>query len=494
MSLSQRLEEYVRAAFSGIWIASHEHVDAIQEIGSLCQQQGWRLATWNIAAGLKCSGQSVEQDVSDPLAAVRIAGALSGEDQTTVLILENFHRFVQSAEIVQAMAQQIVAGKQARAILIVLAPVVQLPIELEKLFVVMNHDLPTREQLRAIAAGIATEPGELPEADMMERVLDAATGLTRYEAENSFALSLVRDSRLTAETLWQQKSQMLTKAGTLQLYRGDADFSSLGGLASLKAFTRRALLQPRRGTRLARPRGVMLLSPPGCGKSEFCKALGKEVGRPVLMLDVGSLMGSLVGQSEERTRQALAIVDAMAPAILMIDEVEKAFAGIGGHGDSGVSARMFGTFLSWLNDHESDVFVVVTANDASKLPPEFSRSERFDGVFFVDTPSREQKDAIWSLYLDRFGLDAEQKRPKDDEWTGAEIKACCRLAALLDVPIVQAAQNVVPVAKTSAENIEGLRKWASGRCLDADASGVYIFGTKGGTNRRRVARTDPSTN
>ncbi len=301
MSLSQRLEEYVRAAFSGIWITSHEHVDAIQEIGSLCQQQGWQFATWNIATGLKCPSQSVEHDVSDPLAAIRVASVLSSENQTTVLILENFHRFVQSAEIVQAVAQQITTGKQTRTIIVVLAPVVQLPIELEKLFVVLNHDLPTREQLREIATGIATEPGELPEADTMQRVLDAATGLTRYEAENAFALSLVRDGCLTSETLWQQKSQMLTKAGTLQLYRGDADFSSLGGLTSLKAFTRRALLQPRRGNRLARPRGVMLLSPPGCGKSEFCKALGKEVGRPVVMLDVGSLMGSLVGQSEEPT-------------------------------------------------------------------------------------------------------------------------------------------------------------------------------------------------
>ncbi len=137
------------------------------------------------------------------------------------------------------------------------------------------------------------------------------------------------------------------------------------------------------------PRGVLLLSPPGCGKSQFCKALGREVNRPVLILDVGSLMGSLVGQSEERTRQALRIIDAMAPCVLMIDEVEKAFSGVNGSGDSGVSSRMFGTFLSWLNDHTSDVFVVCTSNDMSKLPPEFGRSERFDGIFFLDLPFPE---------------------------------------------------------------------------------------------------------
>src|SRR5205085_5518864 len=197
------------------------------------------------------------------------------------------------------------------------------------------------------------------------------------------------------------------KSGLLQLYRGGEDFGSLGGLTALKAFTKRALLQPSRGNPLKRPHGVLLLSPPGCGKSQFCKSLGREIDRPVLILDVGLLMGSLVGQSEERTRQALRIIDAMAPCVAMIDEVEKAFSGVNGNGDSGVSSRMFGTFLSWLNDHESDVFVVCTANDVSKLPPEFGRSERFDGIFFLDLPTRQEKDAIWNIYLNQFEIERD---------------------------------------------------------------------------------------
>lgn len=492
MSLSMRLEEYVRAAFSGIWITSHEHADAIREIGSLCQREGWRLARWNISAGLQSAGQGDQADMKDPLAAVRCASTLIGEGDTTIVVLENFHRFLQSAETIQAMAEQVIGGKQTRTILVVLAPVIQLPVELEKLFVVIDHALPSRDQLREIAEAVATEPGEIPADDQFERVLDAASGLTRYEAENSFALSLVREGHLKAETLWEAKSQMLTKAGMLRLYRGDADFASLGGLASLKAFTRRALLNPNRKNRLSRPRGVLLLSPPGCGKSEFCKALGREVGRPVLQLDVGALMGSLVGQSEERTRQALAIVDAMAPAILMIDEIEKAFAGVGGSGDSGVSSRMFGTFLSWLNDHESDVFVVATSNDVSRLPPEFSRSERFDGTFFVDLPDRSDKDSIWSLYVALFSLDENQKHPSDEHWTGAEIRSCCRLASLLDVPLAQAAQSVVPVAVTAAESIERLRTWADGRCLSANQPGIYLTAPKAKAGRR--VHREPSSN
>ena len=209
---------------------------------------------------------------------------------------------------------------------------------------------------------------------------------------------------------------------------------------------------------------------PAAEKVSLPRRLGRKSGRPTLILDIGALMGSLVGQTERNIRQALRIVDAMAPAVAFLDECEKAFAGTASQGDSGVSARLFGTFLSWLNDRESDTFVVATANDISRLPPEFSRAERFDGVFFLDLPGREQRQAIWRLYLAKYQLDAAQKLPPDDDWTGAEIKSCCRLAALLDVPLVAAAQNIVPVAKTSAEAVDKLRTWASGRCLSADAA------------------------
>lgn len=492
MSLTERLGEYVRACFSGIWIESHEHQDALVAIAQLCRQEDWRLATWDIEQGLKVSGAEIEGTGNDPLAAIQAVNSLVTPDGTAILVLQNFHRFLQSAEIVQAIAQQIIAGKQNRTILVVLAPVVQLPIELEKLFVVIEHELPDREQLGEIARGIATEESELPDGPELETVLDAAAGLTRMEAENAFSLSLVRHGRVTPDAVWELKTQTLKKSGSLELHRGQEDFSSLGGLSALKSFCKRALLQPSRGDELRRPRGVLLLSPPGCGKSQFCKALGKEVGRPVLILDVGSLMGSLVGQSEERTRQALHIVDAMAPCVLMIDEVEKAFAGVNGNGDSGVSSRMFGTFLGWLNDHSSDVFVVCTANDVSRLPPEFGRSERFDGIFFLDLPGREEKDAIWNIYLALFEIDHDQRMPNDTDWTGAEIKACCRLSALLDVPLIQAAQNVVPIAMTANESVDRLRKWASGRCLSANQPGIY---QSGGTSkqRRRVSR-DPSNN
>ncbi|WP_437191541.1 AAA family ATPase [Planctomicrobium sp. SH527] len=492
MSLTERLGEYIRACFTGLWIESHEHADALSEIAQLCQQEQWTLITWDLDQGLRGAGIDVGLAGTDPLSAIRSLNSRVAPDSTTLLILQNFHRFLNSAEIIQALAQQVLLGKHNRTILLILSPVVQLPVELEKLFVVLEHELPDRAQLEQIARGIATEEQELPSGAELDVILDAAAGLTRLEVENAFSLSLVRHGRITSAAIWELKSGMLKKSGLLELHQGTETFSSLGGLESLKTFCQQALRSNRRHP-LTRARGVLLLSPPGCGKSQFCKCLGNEVGRPVLTLDVGSLLGSLVGQSEERTRQALRIIDAMAPCVLMVDEVEKAFAGVSGSSDSGVTSRMFGRFLTWLNDHTSDVFVVCTANDISKLPPEFSRSGRFDALFFLDLPSRGEKDAIWNLYLQQFEIEQTQKKPVDDQWTGAEIKACCRLAALLEVPLLDASRYIVPVAVTNAESVDTLRTWASGRCLSANQPGLYQHAQKTAGSRRNVRR-DSSLN
>ncbi len=489
MTLSQRLAEYVRACFTGLWIESHEYEDALAEIAQLCRAENWRLATWDIDRGLSIGNNNSAETGQDPLAAVRALSALAEPDGTALLVLANFHRFLNSPEVVQALARQITAGKQIRTFVVILAPLVQIPVELEKLFVCLEHELPGREQLQEIAAGIADKPGELPEGADLSSLVDAAAGLTRFEAEGAFSLSIVRHGRLVPETIWELKSPMLKKSGLLQLHRGGERFNDLGGLEALKDFCRRALRHRTEANVVARPRGILLLSPPGCGKSAISKALGNELGRPTLVLDVGALLGSLVGQTEQNIRQALKIADAMAPCVLMADELDKALSGVASSGqtDSGVSARLFGTLLTWLNDHETDVFFVGTLNDVSKLPPEFSRAERFDGVFFVDLPGQREKQIIWQMYLHRFGLSTKQQRPVDTDWTGAEIRACCRLSALLDMPLLEAGKNIVPVAVTAAESVERLRNWASGRCLSADKPGIYRR-DQANESRRRVSR------
>jgi hypothetical protein len=497
MNFVERLREFIAAAFSGIWIESHEHDEAIRKIRALCRDQKWSMATWDIDKGLS-SGTVAVATASDPLAALRAVSAFPvSPDSSMLLILPNYHRFLGSPEIAQCLLNALQVGKSRRTFIVILSAVLQIPIELERQFVVLHHHFPDREQLREIAEGIkvagdGSETSILPSGDDLDRLLDASVGLTCAEAENAFSLSLVRHGRLLPETVWDLKTQGLKKSGLLTLHRGDESFDDLGGLAALKSFCIRAATSK---TTVARPRGILLLGVAGSGKSAFCKALGNQISRPTLILDIGALMGSLVGQTESNIRRALAIADAMAPCVLMIDEVEKGLSGVAASGqtDSGVSARLFGTFLTWLNDHTSDVFVVCTSNDISKLPPEFSRAERFDGVFFCDLPSTAEKAGIWELYLKTYKL-PQQELPRAENWTGAEIRSCCRLTALLGTTLIEAATQVVPVAATAAESVERLRNWASGRCLSASTPGLYqlVGATTNHTTGRRVAKS--STN
>ena len=239
MTLAERLSEYVRTAFSGIYIRSQEHDDAIAEIARLCRDQSWSLATWDVDRGLSIAGRSegtqVVPGAADPLAAIRSLAAMATPEGTALLVLRNFHRFLGSAEVVQALDSQVVAGKQARTFVVILAPVVQVPVELEKLFVVVKHDLPGHGSAR-LDRPIATEPGSWGTS-----LLDAAAGLTRMEAENAFSLSLVRHGRLAPEVLWEIKAGMLKKSGLLTLHRGGETFADLGGLDALKSFCSRAL-------------------------------------------------------------------------------------------------------------------------------------------------------------------------------------------------------------------------------------------------------------
>lgn len=374
MSLSEQLVDYIRAAFTGIWVQTHEPDEAERELVRLSKDEQWRLVAWDVASGLRIPSSEAQPESAcgDPLAALRTMMTAANPDETSLLVLHNFHRFLNQPEVIQTAFKLLVEGKQKRTFLVILAPVVQIPIELEKLFVVVEHALPNRDQLGEIARELVSErPEEMPKGDELNKILNAAAGLTRYEAEGAFALSIARHDSIQPATIWDLKTQALKKGGLLSLYRGSEGFNQLGGLESMKQFCMRALRHSN--SRIVKPKGVMLLGVPGVGKSYFARALGNQAGRPTLVLDMGALYGSLVGQTEANIRHALRIIDLMAPCICFIDEVEKALAGVGGNGDSGVSSRLFGTFLTWLSDHESDVFVVCTSNDISKLPPEFSR-------------------------------------------------------------------------------------------------------------------------
>ena len=498
MNLAQEIKELVCAGFSGIWVESSECDDAVKTIREMAAEKKWDCDVWDIDRQL----YSGRFQTRGPVEAIKLPLDAPKTADTQILILKNFHRFLPNPEVTQTLANRVLTGKGEGRHIIIVSPTLALQPEIEKLFTVVHHELPDSGQLRGICDGLFGEGSAFtkPADEEINAVIDASRGLTRLEAENAYALSLVRCHTLQPDTIWSIKAQTLEKSGTLSLYRGEADFNHLGGLENLKQFCLRAMRKQGDPQVECRPKGVLLLSPPGCGKSQFAKALGNEVGRPTVILDFGSLMGKFVGESEANMRRALQQVDAMAPCVLFVDEIEKALAGVqnSGQTDSGVSSRLFGTLLTWLNDHTSDVFFIGTCNDATSLPAPFTRAERFDGIFFVDLPGEEQRRQIWEIYLEQFKLDKGQERPDDTNWTGAEIKSCCRLAALLDVPLIEAAQNVVPVAVTSAEQIENLRNWAEGRCLSADNLGIYSrvgkrHAAPATSGRRRVSAA-PSEN
>lgn len=241
-----------------------------------------------------------------------------------------------------------------------------------------------------------------------------------------------------------------------------------------------------------RGKGVLLLGVPGAGKSHFAKTLGKETGRVTINMDFGNLMGGIVGETEQKTRDALAVIDAMEPCILFIDEIEKGLAGTSGHnGDSGTSKRQGGMFLKWLNDHDSDVYVVATSNSINDLPPEFLRAERWDAIFFVDLPHEEERVAILNIYRKFYSISDEDTQIPDIEgWTGAEIRSMCRLASSMEISLMEASQYICPIIKTMGEKIDALRNFATNRAIPASLKQNTSKLKKKTTARRTISTVE----
>ena len=284
MGLSEQLTEYVHAAFSGIWIQTAEPDEAeprADSTGPSAEVAPGHLGhrQWHAPPG-DPGRQRRMPAAGDPLAAIRTLPTLAeGDGHAPLLVLPHFHRFLNSPEIIQTVFNQLIAGKQQRTFLVVLAPVVQIPVELEKLFVVLTHDLPDRNQLATIGRELTTDdPHALPAGDGLRRVLDAAAGLTRYECEGAFALSIARHSVIRPDVVTELKAQALRKNNLLTLHRGRESFAELGGLGALKDFCRRALTP--KANPIVRPRGVLLLGVAGTGKSAFAKAWAPRPAGP----------------------------------------------------------------------------------------------------------------------------------------------------------------------------------------------------------------------
>ncbi len=512
MTLGEELIPHIRAGFSGIWIRSDEHDEAVLEILSEAQKRnGWSVHCFDFAQGLTLWNESAKSWTSvSPRAETETATLINAinkfkqasgrpeDNKFSLLMLRNIHLLFQNAmnraTLFAALLTALHSGKMSGNAYLCLSPMSQLPPELEKQFVILDHKLPDSKQIETIIRAVATNEGDIESPEMLAASVAAAAGCTRTTTENAAALSLIREKKISPTIIWDVKAQALRKSGALSIYNSTRGFADgVLGYDSLKDFTTR--IMGRADQTEHKARGIVLVGPPGVGKSEFAKALGYETKRKTVILDPGALRGKYLGESEERTRVALATVDAMGKIVLMIDEINLAMESGGGETDGGVGAHIMASMLTWMNDRQGDAFVVVTCNEIGGLPAAFTRAERFDALFFVDLPSREAKLKIWQLYMRYFGIiaadatTAPDDLPDDTDWSGAEIRACCRLAHLLQVPLDEAAAFVVPASQTSREQLNALRDWSANRCLSAETGRPYNPAETGratATNRRRA--------
>jgi ATP-dependent 26S proteasome regulatory subunit len=367
----------------------------------------------------------------------------------------------------------------------------RMPPELERELTVVEFSLPDKEALRAVLHGVMESAGiNSMEPEQQEKVIDAASGLTTIEAENAFALSFVQTRNIVPAVIAREKAQAVKKNGLLEIIETKETLDSIGGLDVLKSWLlkrRHAFSERARDYRLPAPKGLLVIGIPGTGKSLCSKATASVFGVPLLKLDVGRLFASLVGQSESNLRSVIQTAEAIAPCVLWLDELDKCFAGTRSSGstDGGTSARVFGSFISWLQEKTSSVFVVATANDVTQLPPELLRKGRFDELFFVDLPKDTEREAIWAIQIQRYGRDAKEfdiaaLAKATEGLTGSEIEQVFIEALFCgfdqqkeptDLTIAQVLTEFVPLSKLMAEQISGLRSWAKGRAKQATTQG-----------------------
>jgi SpoVK/Ycf46/Vps4 family AAA+-type ATPase len=322
-------------------------------------------------------------------------------------------------------------------------------------------------------------------------MIKAAQGLTLSEAENAFAKAIANDGVLDKDDIQlvlEEKRQVIRKSGLLEFISRDDELGHVGGLDELKAWlTGRsaAFGEPARKFGLPAPKGLLLLGVQGCGKSLTSKAIASQWALPLLRLDLGRIFSSLIGSSEENLRRAIRVAESVAPAVLWIDEIEKGLAGSAGSAvtDSGVSARVFGYLLTWLQEKTAPVFVVATANRIDALPPELLRKGRFDDIFFIDLPSVAERREIFHIHLQRrrrepahYDLDALAQ--SSEGFSGSEIEQCVIAALyyafgegceLSQAHLLKAAQEAFPISATMGEEIARLREWSKTRTRPASS-------------------------
>ena len=485
-ALADQLDLLIRSRTPIIWIRSLEEARVDGLLEQAAARLGGRLVhRWDFIAGLRGTPGREGEASRNPMAALDLLGALPRE-QGAILLLRDFHRYGEDAGICRRLRNLAAELRERPHTLVITAPEWRLPLELEDSITLLDLPLPEVEEITGLLAGIAAAVGEPLQPEVLATLAGACHGLSEQRVRQLAARALAQRGRLgeadLAEVL-EEKRQAIARSELLEYCPSEASPADIGGLGALKHWLtqrHRAFSEEARRYGLPLPRGVLLVGPQGTGKSLTAKAIAHSWGMPLLRLDVGRLFAGLVGASEARTRDMIQRAEAMAPCVLWIDEIDKGFGlGVGGgsdgRSDGGTSQRVLASVLTWMAEKTSAVFVVATANAVERLPAELLRKGRFDEIFLLELPGRDERRAILDLQLRRrrpsHQIALEVLVDRTDGFSGAELEQTVIEAMHLafgddrdlgEADLIAAASQVVPLSRTAREQLEALRTWASG--------------------------------
>ena len=493
--MKQTLDIYIRARYPLLWVVTPEEARALKEIDALAQDQRKRLMYWSATLGLENPALPGRNDASkrDPLA---LLSTIIEDKEPCIWVLRDFHPFLKDHGVVRRLREAVASLASSNKTIVLVGPVLKIPPELEKEITVVDFDLPNAQQmdekLESIIYGTRRHDKIEMHLDKRQRtrLVQACLGLTETEAANAIAKAIVQaNGQLNGnaiEAVTAEKQQIIRKSGLLEFYASQEQLTGVGGSATLKEWLRkrvRAFSDEARKFGLPEPKGILLVGVQGCGKSLVAKSVANSWRLPLLRLDVGRLFASLVGSSEENLRNAIKVAESIAPVVLWVDEIEKGFSGVGSSNvsDAGTSARVFGSFVTWLQEKQKPVFVIATANSVEHLPPELVRKGRFDEIFFVDLPSAAERTDIWKIHLEKRNrdpnaFDLHTLAMASDGLSGAEIEqaviaglyeAFDKNRALAMDDLLEVLQETVPLSRMMDAEITRLREWAQQRARQA---------------------------
>ena len=437
----KEFEEYMDAALPILYVDTLENGKVQDILADIAKKKGRSVVSWSMHSGYVEEGGGYPTDLCGALASV-----LREQNFTRkILVLEDIAGELESPAIVSRLrylAERIVRSEMEDCTVVLIAPLVSIPRALEPYTTLMNLDYLSQEKIKEhILDFVQSNYIQAPNEELLEQFAMHLRGLSETELDNILALTTSDDRELNLKdwpTILRQKQQMIKKSGILEMVTVKETVEDIGGLQNLKDWLR-TKAQIFRDVRRAKefgvdiPKGVLIAGMPGCGKSLTAKAAAAMFEVPLLRMDMGRLMGKYVGESEANMRRALQLTEASSPCILWIDELEKAFAGAGAQGGSSeVTTRLFGSFLTWMQEKDSLAFVVATANNISHLPPELMRKGRFDEIFYVDFPNQSEREKIISLHIgkrrsaDLAKIDVAALARKMDGYCGADIESVVR--------------------------------------------------------------------